>query len=317
MNDLRKSGSKWYYYDMNGVQATPVLSTTASDGNLFGNASVQLTAVWAKDGSLSKIVYTHSGKPADGETVNFGSYDVDYDIYNSFLLDSKGLPMTGVVYGLLEDGISHARIFNADGSRVNGGNDGYSSLVQVGKTYYVMDGELVQTQSKLSAVIIDGSWDSLSEADRKTMDFFEEQAYNRSRDLVVLVNPDGSVAADTAVAAMIGSTVKLWHTNRLGIPMDYYSSIYKFGGKWYVTDNVYRNPKYYGDKIVYAQIRVKDSGELTGIYDVQTGKALSGFFSDESYYIALKNGKPQTGTQKGPYQSYYFDPQTATYYMHP
>ncbi|MBQ6222803.1 MAG: Ig-like domain-containing protein, partial [Solobacterium sp.] len=317
-NQLVKTGKKWYYYDPFGVQATPVLSTSAVGNNLYGSPAGQnLTAVWAKDGSLTKVIYTGSGKPAAGEIINFGTYDSDWDIYSSFILDSKGLPQTGAVYDIKEGYDTNAYLYKADGTRVEVGSEGYYSLVQNGKKYYVLDDYRIQTGSYVRALEIDGSLNALSAKDQKTMESFSELGYNRGKDLYVLVNPDGSVVSDEVVYAQVGGTYRLWHTNRMGVPMDYYTPIYKFGGKWY-SDYGVSTVKLYGDTdSVTAQIRTKTNGELVGFYNTETGKALNGMYSNEDFVISLKKGKPQTGKQKGEYRSYYFDAQVGAYLVHP
>ncbi len=314
INSLVKTGSKWYFYDQFGVQATPVLSTAEIGYNLYGSpAGKDLTAVWAKDGSLTRIIYTGSGKPASGEIINFGAYDPDWDVFSSFILDSKGLPQTGAVYGVKEGYDTHAYLYNSDGSRIDAGNDGYNSLVQSGNKYYVLDDCWIQTGSYVRALEIDGSIDSLSAKDQKTMDSFRELANNRYKALYVLVYPDGSVVSDKAIYAEINGISKLWHTNRMGVPMEYYTKIYKFGGKWY-SDIKYGSMTLYDDSdSVYAQIRTKTNGELIGFYNAATGKAISGIYSNEDFVVVLKNGKPQTGTHKNRYRSYYFDPQVGAY----
>ena len=318
INRLVRTGSKWYFYDQFGVQATPVLSTSPTGYNLYGSpAGKDLTAVWAKDGSLTRIAYTGSGKPASGEIVNFGAYDSDWDIYSSFILDSKGLPQTGAVYGIKEGYDTNAYIYSTDGSIVEAGSEGYYSLVQSGKKYYVVDDCRIQTGSYVRPLEIDGSLNSLSDKDRKTMECFAELGNNRSKALYVLVNQDGSTVSDKAVYAEINGITKLWHTNRMGVPMDYYTPIYKFGGKWYV-DYQLNTFKMYGDSdSITAQIRTKTNGELIGFYNTETGKAISGMYGNEDIMVSLKSGKPQTGNQKNKYRSYYFDPQVGAYVVHP
>ena len=99
--------------------------------------------------------------------------------------------------------------------------------------------------------------------------------------------------------------------------MDYYTPIYKFGGKWYV-DYQLNTFKMYGDSdSITAQIRTKTNGELIGFYNTETGKAISGMYGNEDIMVSLKSGKPQTGNQKNKYRSYYFDPQVGAYVVHP
>ena len=326
-NALRKTGGKWYYYDMNGVQATPILSASPPSGfkqSYIGSVTgAAFTAVWAKDGSLSKIVYTGSGNPAAGESVNFGSWDPNPDpalgTYSAFTLDSKGLPMTGAVSVLEPAGteyVARTHLFNADGSRVRTAR-GCMGLVPYGKLFYVMDGDIVQAQSKVTAVIINGSWDSLSAADQKTLNAYYAcylcQNSHDAPSIYVLVNPDGSVAASQMAAATVDGTTRLWHTDRFGIPMEYYLPIFKFGGKWYVDQELdhsfYFEDSEGGFEVI---VKSKDNGELAGLYSAQTGKAISGSFvcNSPTGVIMLKNGKPQTGTvsvQGGRYHFYLDD----------
>lgn len=318
-NSLRKTGSKWYYYGRTGAQETPVLSTAAEDFVLCGSPNhTELTAVWAKDGSLTKIVYTGSGKPAAGELVNFGDFDPDYDIFTSFILDSNGLPKTGAVYGITEDSYSRAYLYNKDGSKFGSGYGGYSSMVSFGGKYYVVDLNEVQTQTETAAVVIYGGWDDLNAKDRKAMDFYAEVGANYSDDLYVIVNPDGSAAVNQEVYASIDGEERVWHTNRLGIPMEMYTPIYKFGGKWYTDDMSGEISLHAPGGPVKAQIRVKNNGELIGFYDCDTGKPINGVYSSEAWIISLKKGKPQTGTIiTGFNETYYLDPQCGVYRVHP
>ncbi len=234
--------------------------------------------------------------------------------------------MTGAVTVLEPDGsdyVSRTYLFNADGTRVRADSKDCNSLVPFGKTYYVMDGELVQTQSKLSAVIIDGSWDSLSDADRKTMGAYCSCYLGHdsegSPSIWVLVNPDGSVAGSQAISATVDGRTRLWHTDRFGIPMEYYTPLFKFGGKWYwdAAAGSTMSLDVPGEEGLLGIVRTKSGGELVGVYSERTGKAISGSFivNSPGGIVMLKNGKPQTGTVVigGSYGSYYLDPEMGLY----
>lgn len=257
--------------------------------NLSGSRT--LKNVWNSDGSLAKIVYADTGLPAAGETVSFGFWDDDLvTADNGFKLGADGLPMTGLVTDFRYEGDSYSMILNADGSRVFGAEDA-ATLQPVGKKIYALSGGLVMTGDHYTGIYV-GDWSRLSAADRKTMDFYSRLGF--SANVYVLLNPDGSVAANTVIEG--------YHTNRLGVPMDYYSPVFKFGGKWMAPFT--ESTMIYGitiDPIMgYKEteilIKVKANGELIGFYDAETGKALSGAFVLEygtTPAISLKNGKPQ------------------------
>ncbi len=318
MNKLIRTGKKWYFYDEDGVQATPVLTTSPDyNMNLYGSTKVALKAVWAKDGSLSKIVYNNSGKPAAGVVVNFGTYDPNYDIYNSFMLDSKGLPSTGPVYDVQQGSEKYAFLYNTDGSKVKAGSSGFNSLVKYGKKFYLMDDDLLLSGYTASAEVLDGNLVGLSAAEQKTMEFYQTIAKNLSTDLYVIVNTDGSVCANQVVPAEIDGTIQYWHTNSMGIPLEFYTPIYKFNKKWYASGPVNFNLQDERGNYYKAQIKTKSTGELIGVYDAETGKALTGTFESMLYYISLKKGKPQTGNIKYEGATYWLDGQAGTYIYHP
>ena len=301
-NALRKSGGKWYYYDYySGAQAMPAIGNYPF---INGISNRSLEAVWNKDGSLAKIVYANSGLPAGGETVRFG--DNGTGNYNTFLLDSKGLPATGAV------SIGEYRVLlNADGSRFVD-ESGKLSLVLFGGKYYLIEGDALYStgESQPTAVQVE-NWSALSAADQKTMAFYEG---------MIIVNPDGSAAANQIVEASIDGTAKAWHTNRMGVPLDFFTPVYRFKGKWYVDPAIAGTA--YGINIKKVtmemmmsiesqadimgimetvQIRTKANGELKGFYG-SNGKPLTGMFelmspgNSGGGVISLKKGKPVTGS---------------------
>ncbi len=325
INALRRVGSKWYYFDRNGVQTSPVLSVTlpySGDRDYFGSPGVDLTAVWNADGSLARIVYTGSGMPAAGVTVNFGSYDDGFGIYSLYLLDSKGLPATGPVT-VTWDGGSSTYLYAADGSRMKAGYEDNYSLFPYGKTYYVVDNETVQTSTRVTAMRITGSWRGLSAADQKVLDTYYNtyrgHAYDETSKIWVLKNPDGSVAANQAVRATVDGTTRLWHTDRFGIPMEYYVGVFKFGGKWYVDAEADPDLRYWteGSDSKWGYFKTKSTGELIGFYDRETNKPLSGVFGVASGTINgifhLKKGKPVTGDFRFNNWPYYTDAEMGCY----
>ncbi|MBR1456022.1 MAG: hypothetical protein IJ594_02525 [Oscillospiraceae bacterium] len=288
---LRKSGGKWYYYGANGVQETPAMGDWYNGSFYVGGFNAGLTAVWNKDGSLKKIVYTASGRPAAGESVSFGWWtDPETALeegLNGYVLDAKGLPKTGLVTDFTFEGETYGMLFNADGSRVVAYD---CALGPAGKSYAVLEGALLYKRNDYVYV---SDWSLLSAKDRKTMDML--RAISGEYSLVVLLHEDGSVCANEIVEGA--------YTNRLGVPMDEYSTIFKFGGKWYAT---FSGPVMLGDyqtgDMLQGMILTKADGELLGFYNAETGAKLSGAYailSGPNYAIVnLKNGMPKPGKAK-------------------
>ncbi|MBR1457326.1 MAG: Ig-like domain-containing protein [Oscillospiraceae bacterium] len=307
---LRKSGAKWYYYDALGVQATPVMGAWSGEIYVGGVSARNLSAVWNKDGSLAKIVYTASGKPAAGESVSFGVWaDPETALaegLNGYVLDAKGLPMTGVVTGFTYDGESYGMAFNADGSRVIAGE---GALVAADKGYAVLDGALLRSGDEEALYITD--WSMLPEKDRKTMDSLAKLASRMSEPGVrVLLNEDGSVLANA-------QTADGHFTNRLGVPLDVYSPFFKFGGKWHTVfpDGYALGTLYPPTNVaVNGTVKVKASGELIGFFNADTGAKLNGPYviSSSGLYVKFKSGQLVTGSYTvnagGPSLSFYADP---------
>ena len=291
-------------------------------------------------------MYTANGLPAAGESVWFGAF---YDGYetdallsgdNGYVLDAKGLPLCDTLADFTLDDMSFRLYFGAGGRPARLGSSGENTLVQISGTRYVMDGAEVQTQSSLQAVTVGAYASSVSDADRNTLDYYMELWFARTYDSGigayvgtpwVFVNPDGSVAADRAVYGTVSGSTRLWHTDRFGIPMEFYSFLYKFGGKWYADLEAVRLLN--EGKLVVSDydawetskqaltIKTKSTGELEGFYDSK-GKAVSGSFLVPSQNVGdypifeggvlfLKNGKPQTGTQilEGYPSPFYLDPE--------
>ena len=310
---LRKTGGRGYYYNDLGVQDTvdvdyDLLEQRYTFGSTTGK---DLRFVWNKDGSLAKVVYAAGGQPAAGESVSFG-YAMEALVAGTgcgFVLDGKGLPLTGVVSGFNpgEGAGSYipgyfdtcSIVVNADGSRLVCRDD-MPSLVKVGSSYYVMNGSLI------------GAWGEAYAGWENTFDYSRLPAADRALieqwmtccngKLPICVNADGSLPQNTTVHLGWGTV----HTTSLGICPEY-AGLYKSGSKWYL--DTYRMPPgvynaWDRDSSIMIQIefRVKDSGELTGVYDYQTGKAITGTYKLDgtNLVIFLKNGKPVTGKQTEP-----------------
>ena len=268
VNQLRKSGSKWYYYNEFGKQETPVMGRyrtvslpeymqdewgLTADVMFESTNGKTLTAVWNKDGSLAKIVYANSGKAAVGECVSFGLWSGYDDTLcrkylmaglNGYVLDAKGLPKTGVISGFTyEIDTSHEKYsLNAgtNGKRVVG-SSGFS-LVKVGKKYYVMHEGLIYNRNE-GAYLID-DWSSLPAADQKTLDTLAKNAGDMGAGLYVMVNPDGSVAVNTTRYTYVDFGTYTFYgysasgkmtSNRLGVILDLCSVYYRVGKNVYMS----------------------------------------------------------------------------------
>ncbi len=323
---LRKTGGKWYYYNDQGVQDTVDVYYDWVEGRYtFGSTTGKdLRFVWNKDGSLAKVVYAAGGQPAAGESVSFG-YAVEALVDGTgcgFVLDSKGLPLTGVVAGFNpgEGASSYIHgyfdtcsiVVNADGSRLVCRDD-KATLVKIGKDYYMMNGPIVGAWGE---AYVDsygrGELDCslLPAADQAQL----EQWFACLGGGVPLgIDADGRLPQNTALQITAGPLQGTWHTIRLGI-CPKYAGLYKSGGKWYLNNNWYPAGVYnaygYNDySSVQINIKMKDNGELIGFYDYKTDKALTGTYklNDFSTLVFLKNGKPQTGKQTNPIDGVTYD----------
>ncbi|MBQ6221716.1 MAG: hypothetical protein IJJ44_03810, partial [Solobacterium sp.] len=360
-NALRKSGNKWYYYNEFGKQETPVLDGSRDVilpeymqlawGEVvyvyFGSINGKdLTAVWNKDGSLAKIVYSGTNTPAAGESVSFGPWNFwDDDVsrsyimagLNGYVLDSKGLPMTGVVTGLhyIEDSSfdTYTLNVNKDGSKVFAGYD--LSLVKIGKKYYVMHQGILYTRQDQIIQIYD--WSALPKSERKSLDELAKSAYAIGSGLYVFVNADGSVVTNTTrygtvyigSSGMFNSTVSgMFTTNSQGIILDLCAPFFCVGkncyvsaaaetdltGKWETMFPLYKIMPDSDPTYVYTTVK-GDGNKILGFYDAETGKALNGIYMipySKTYVMWMKNGKPQTGNQTYNYFGF-----KAKFYIHP
>ena len=286
------------------------------NGSVSGKA---LDAVWNADGSLAKVVFSATGKPAAGESVFFGVMASWEEMEDVLVMDGKGLPLTGCIAQMQFADSSWSVYLGADGRATALGTEDENTLVQLGKTWYVVDGAVIQTQPTVTALPIDRVLNP-SAADRKTLDCYREIADALSKSLWVFVNPDGSVCANQAVYGTVGMGVgaitQTWHTDRFGIPMDYYTGIFKFGGKWYASKKLMED----GGEIAYwpynsagakkMTVSTKANRELVGVYD-ENGKLMNGVYSanSPSGIISLKNGKPVTGNVSYGSGTYYIDPE--------
>ena len=359
-NTLRKTGSKWYYYNEFGKQATPVMGKNYEVtlpkymqdewgdkawvylGSVYDK---RLTAVWNKDGSLAKIVYHETNKPAAGECISFGLWDTDDDDIsrhyiiaglNGYVLDSKGLPKTGVVSGFSYKADTRSDTYSytigKDGSKVY---TGYGlSLVKTDKKYYVMYlGVLYTGQDQI--VPID-NWSALPESERKSLDELAKNASVIGSRLYVMLNKDGSVAANTTkfcsahiTDSIFGSDVAgMFTSNKQGVILDLINTFYRVGKNTYVSGAAEGDftgtweaeipiTKITGAdemKTVYAVLK-GNGNKVLGFYDADTNKGLTGAYvlpMSATFITWLKNGQPQTGNQSFSYYGikfkFYVDP---------
>ncbi|MDO4191665.1 MAG: hypothetical protein Q4D24_00055 [Erysipelotrichaceae bacterium] len=361
VNALRKTGSKWYYYGQYGEQETPDMTMRPFNVNMPGymqdkwgivnqvmigsTNGKDLYAVWNKDGSLAKIVYYGTSKPAAGESVSFGLWSSANDKFisyitaglNGYVLDSKGLPMTGVTanFTFKDDFDSYTFNIGKDGKKVTAGVS--LSLVKNGKKYYVMSEGLIISNPR--AVVRISDWSGLPAAEQKSLNELAWIAECYGSGLYVMFNPDGSVAVNTkryATALLdhssyFGSSVSCtFTTNKQGIVLDLVAPLYKVGKTTYFS-NALEVPSGSGefrmpidtvtiDSSVEIEALVKYSGnKITGFYDAYSGKPLTGLFmmylGSRSMMIWLKNGQPQSGTKSvdayGLDVKFYVDPNMA------
>ena len=300
-NALRRSGKAWYYYGASGAQETPA-------GGLFADVSAAVMPIWNKDGSLAKVVYVNSGSPAAGETVRFGPYTGDPAEDSLYVLDSKGLPMTGFVTGRFSDGeLFFSAVINEDGSRFRTSGDG-AALVSAGGKLYAMEGGLVVTDMEYVEI---SDWSLLSAADQKSMELYLRLLNMNSsgepyEGVQVMLHPDGSVAANEIVDYEFEGP---FHTGRLGVPMELISPIFKFNGKWYSNVSYSMTlGDYTTGNMLSGVFAAKENGELIGVLNSATGERLSGPYailsgSSSSIVINLENGLPKPGTIKLAYAS--------------
>ncbi len=353
-NALRKTGKKWYYYGESGEQETPSLSNNQWTVTLpvymrddWGKTAYvmtgstnnkSLTAIWNKDGSLKKIVYAGTTKAAAGESVSFGLWERGNDSLcrdyieaglNGYVLDKKGLPMTGVVSGFTftEDSEYGKYSLNVekDGKRKIAEVGGpHCSLVKIGKKYYVMNGGVIVSGE--TGIWLVHDWSSLPASDQKNLDQLQSVAESNGTSLFVMINTDGSVATNTKKFGYInfgGNTIfgyeasGTWTINKYGIILDLVAPFYKVGKTTYITNAVKDLPASgtiplemvdvstvsdpsHMPTFIEAMIKYKDH-KVTGFYNAETGKALNGCYGVEinssEMLMWFKNGQPQTGNK--------------------
>ncbi len=352
-NELRKSGKKWYYYNEFGKQAYPKMMSNYEVTlpkymqNVWGKKAVvyfgstsykDLKTIWNKDGSLAKIVYSETNKPAAGESISFGLWDFGNDDQtrryvmaglNGYVLDSKGLPMTGIVSGFnyKDDTTSDKYTLNVgkDGSKVVAGYG--LSLVKIGKKYYVMHQGILYARQE-QAIRVD-DWSTLPASDQKTLNELAKSAERQGAGLYVMLNADGSVATNTKRYCYVtfdDETAYGWEaygtftSNKQGIILDLCADIYRVGKNCYISNAVgmdmtgsweefipvYKVVAGENPEIVSGMIKC-NGNKLIGFYDMETGKGLNGTYMipiDGLMITWLKNGKPQTGNQSFNYMGY-------------
>ena len=322
---LRKTGGKWYYYNDLGVQDTVRVNVDPHMGYYFGSTTGRdLRFVWSKDGSLAKVVYAASGLPAAGESVSFG-YGTEALVNGTgcgFVLDGKGLPMTGVVSGFNPgEGASSyipgyfdtcSIVVNADGSRLVC-RDEMLSFVKIGKDYYMMNGPIVEAWGEAYVDSYGRSELDCSLLPTADQALLEQWFACLGGGVPLGTGADGCLPQNTAIQVTAGPLQGTWHTIRLGLCPEY-AGLYKSGSKWYLNNNWYSAGVYnaygYNDySSVQINIKMKDNGELIGFYDYKTDKALTGTYklNDFSTLVFLKNGKPQTGKQTNPIDGVTYD----------
>ncbi|MBQ6223506.1 MAG: hypothetical protein IJJ44_12925, partial [Solobacterium sp.] len=359
-NALRKTGKKWYYYGEFGEQETPsiaywavAVTLPASMREAWGRTAyvyigstnnANLTAIWNKDGSLKQIVYTGTTKPAAGESVSFGLWDSSDDEkcrryieagLNGYVLDKKGLPKTGIVSGFTfrndREAGSYSQNVAKDGKKTVAPSA--LSLVKIGKKYYVMNGGVLYNQNEGLCLIED--WSTLPAADQKTLNELSMYTEIMGTGLYIMVNNDGSVAANTKKYGHItfdetsfyGREAEgIWTTNKFGLVLDLCAPYFRSGKKSYrsnvneipsgtytISTFAYKYSKT-GQEQLTAMLKF-NGNELLGIYDETTGKALNGTYiigletgsTTLPFAVWLKNGKPLTGKRSLDMYSYHFE----------
>ncbi|MBR2668878.1 MAG: hypothetical protein IKE36_03670, partial [Solobacterium sp.] len=367
-NELRKTGKKWYYYNEFGRQAYPEMMSNYEVTlpkhmqNIWGEKALvyfgstnfkELKTIWNKDGSLAKIVYSETNKPAAGESISFGLWNFENDDkarsyvmagLNGYVLDSKGLPMTGIV-----SGFNYKDDSTFDKYTVNVGKDGSKvvasyglSLVKIGKKYYVMHQGILYTRQEQVIEIDD--WSTLPASDQKTLNELAKSAAVQGTGLYVMLNADGSVATNTKRFCTVSfghdtifgySASGVFTSNKQGIILDLCAQIYRVGkncyisnavdrdmtGSWEVLVPMYKPVANEDPEVVYATIKF-NGNKLVGFYDAETGKGLNGAFMMPlvgGMIIWLKNGKPQSGNKTFDYVGYkmkfYVDPNLIGVYL--
>ncbi len=347
-NALRKTGKKWYYYGEHGEQETPALSGNTTPVILptymqeeWGKTAYvmtgstnykNLTAIWNKDGSLSKIVYAGTNTPAAGESVSFGLWDYSDDDLcrsyvtaglNGYVLDSKGLPMTGVTADFTYEGDStygkYSLNVGKDGTKVVAGTG--LSLVKTGKKYYVMQEGLVYDQQ--GGIVEISDWSSLPASEQKNLNELAWIASCYETGLYVMLDQDGSVATNTKRYGQVffGSNTYFgsqasgeFTTNKQGVVLDLIAPIFKAGKSTYFSNAI---PSVVGSGSIEVEMQdvnnigigepkeilatIKYNGnKILGFYNAETGKPLNGvYFANIGKGMAMwfKKGQPQSGNK--------------------
>lgn len=259
---------------------------------------------------------------------------------NGYVLNSKGLPMTGVTANFtFKDGLdSYTFNIGKDGKKVIAGSS--LSLVKIGKKYYVMSEGLIIRHP--NAVVRISDWSGLPASEQKSLNELAWIAECYRSGLYVMFNPDGSVAVNTKQygtaflddSSYFGSSVSgTFTTSKQGIVLDLVAPLYKVGKTLYFSSALqvpsnsgeFRTPLntvYYETAVDEVEALVKYNGNtITGFYDSYSGKPLTGVFMMEfgsgyrSMLIWLKNGQPQSGSKsinaEGLDLKFYVDPNMA------
>ena len=319
-NVLRKSGGKWYWFGNDGRMSRGLA--------IEYGVTVKHTgyALFAKDGSITGFTDSsgYGSKLANVQIKVAGASDA-----GGYVLDGKGLPLTGTVYNpgdpaLLD--IPVAFYQNADGSNpeviFTATKD---ALVKSGNKYYAVAnddaGFCVIDKPATGNYIKDiGDWSLLPDKDRQA---FDEYMINCGEPKVI-ISSDGSLLCNKTVYIMADD--EELHTNAYGMILEKGSPFQKIGGKWhfYISNN-YANgvtsafgagmTKKSGAGTVSALLYNATTGSFETIngrynsnFELQIDKSVNGVYcvgsSKDShdntiiFYIYIKNGVITTGKQK-------------------
>jgi len=315
-NAVRKTGNKWYFYGADGKAATTVPENMIIDEN-ENDVSVE----FAKDGSIAGF------KDGSGNVLKDTMLSVN-NYAQPVVLDAKGKPKTGLVSASWQE---DSLIFYLDTDGAPYDTAGHTSMIKVGKKYYVCrDGMIMTADSDLVPV---GAGISLEEGygivpiqDFSKLPAKDQKILNASlvggmalgaSSQMVYVNESGEAVPGKKVMTRSSSGRNMYYvSDSYGIVR--MTLMYKEGKKWY-----YGGAMGYDDvtlrgvdgTIVTAKINCKANGELISFTDTKTGKALTGTYSVYSSFpgiITLAKGLPKTGmiTVKsgGAKRSVYVDP---------
>ena len=160
----------------------------------------------------------------------FGAWDGYEELTDIRVLDSKGLPLTNSLADVRLNGIAARVYLDANGTAAVLGTKEYNNLVKIGKTWYVADGRKIESFAKRQAIEVK-YYTASDSADQKTLQFYwrlKDTWMFLDEGVMAFVNPDGSVCANQTVYGEVNGRTQTWHTDRFGIPMDYYTCFFKY-----------------------------------------------------------------------------------------